>query len=226
LISLACAAFAFVLFLYLTREREPEYQGKTLSEWMELAYPMGENYEVAQLERGEQAIRAIGTNALPCLLKWVSYEFPDWRKKLCDLTQSSTNVMLTRAVWGKAYYRSFRTEWCLRALGTNAASAIPELESIMNNREREYAGTCAVNALGGIGLPALPALTNALAQPKHPQRYEILFAINEIILTVGSENTNLFLPVLRPLLDDPDQRVKWAAGRVINRLEGRPIPID
>src|ERR1041385_2280437 len=52
-------------------EREPEYQGKKLSEWL-LAYHHPWESVDPSSTRAAEAVRTIGTNAVPCLVKWTS----------------------------------------------------------------------------------------------------------------------------------------------------------
>src|SRR5438270_12088434 len=63
-------------------EREPEYKGKKLSEWL-LAYRDGLTNRVVQ-EEAAKAVRQIGTNSLPFLVSWMDYEQPKWKDKLRD----------------------------------------------------------------------------------------------------------------------------------------------
>src|SRR5580765_6800100 len=63
------------------REREPEYGGKRLSEWV----------KKLPGEDAEKGIREIGTNALPYLLKWIRYETRDWKQRFYE----TVNVTLT-----------------------------------------------------------------------------------------------------------------------------------
>src|SRR5580765_3923617 len=51
--------------------REPEYQGKKLSEWLEgqLEYPRG----------CAEAVQAIGTNGVPFLLRSLEYRYSPWK---------------------------------------------------------------------------------------------------------------------------------------------------
>src|SRR4051794_39911375 len=65
---------AVALVVRSSQSKEPEYEGKKLSEW------------VLDLNAGsspsKNAIREIGTNALPYLLKWMRYDPPPWKPKL------------------------------------------------------------------------------------------------------------------------------------------------
>jgi len=64
LIFVVLVAGGVLVAVFAGREREPEYGGKRLSEWVTTRNTDAER---------DQAIRAIGTNALPCLVKWISF---------------------------------------------------------------------------------------------------------------------------------------------------------
>jgi hypothetical protein len=74
LVLLACALAVVVAALVWPREKEPEHQGKKLSEW--IAYRNSGDIGAHEMER--HAVRAIGTNALPFLVTWIAYERPAW----------------------------------------------------------------------------------------------------------------------------------------------------
>jgi hypothetical protein len=61
-------------------EREPEYSGKTLSQW--LLYRPADSAAANALDLQIEAIRAIGEPAVPWWLKWVRYKTPPWRFRL------------------------------------------------------------------------------------------------------------------------------------------------
>src|SRR5258708_7604582 len=91
-----CLVLAFAAVLLWPREREPRYNGRALSEWLvrcdASVWPeeMGnvssalpnEQTDKAASERQDEAnnaVRRIGTKALPCLVKWISYHPPTWK---------------------------------------------------------------------------------------------------------------------------------------------------
>jgi len=141
IIGAVCAfVCATALIAWLSEPRQPEYQGKKLSEW--LALPMesvsiptgltavikgpigyGLNHQTTT------AVRAIGTNALPLLVKWVSYEPPDWQRPI--------TLWLSRGRWSgfaginKALNakieRANSASLALSTLGRDANDAIPAL---------------------------------------------------------------------------------------------------
>src|SRR5438477_4276939 len=68
------------------REREPEYGGKRLSEWVVTFEAPTPDESMIHTEEAVDAIRHIGTHAIPYLLKWIRYERSDrssgWKSKL------------------------------------------------------------------------------------------------------------------------------------------------
>src|ERR1043166_10199828 len=66
LIVAVCAVVAIVAALVWPGEKEPVYQGKKLSEWIDQAWRASGREQEARF-----AIRQIGTNAFPVLVKWI-----------------------------------------------------------------------------------------------------------------------------------------------------------
>src|SRR5882672_6888759 len=72
--------------VFARREREPEYGGKRLSEWVDPTYwgeyrfSQGNSIQGMPSEVAD-AIRHTGTNAVPYLLSWIRYEPPAWKRK-------------------------------------------------------------------------------------------------------------------------------------------------
>ncbi|EEF57795.1 hypothetical protein [Pedosphaera parvula] len=71
--ALVLAALGVILSILLsTGEREPVYQGKTLTYWLSDFCVPGRNPTREKLEQDKLAVRQIGTNAIPILLQWIS----------------------------------------------------------------------------------------------------------------------------------------------------------
>src|SRR5690348_12098163 len=82
LLLLTGAVLIASLLVFLWPERgpkEPRYQGKSLSEWIARAVPIPR--APSMHADAEEAIRHMGTNALPCLLQWLDYQPVWWREK-------------------------------------------------------------------------------------------------------------------------------------------------
>jgi hypothetical protein len=80
-ILICCAAFiaAVVVIAWPRGPKEPEYQGRKLSEWMHLAglsrgFDPSAGVGDPSLEESKAAIRAMGTNCLPYLVECIRYE--------------------------------------------------------------------------------------------------------------------------------------------------------
>jgi hypothetical protein len=72
-----CLVAAVLIFTVWPGEREPEYQGKKLSEWLDDYWPgrghlisIPPDWERNRLE-AEVAVRRIGTNGLPWMVEWL-----------------------------------------------------------------------------------------------------------------------------------------------------------
>jgi len=103
-----------------SREREPEYGGKRLSEWVDRY--SGEFGDLTW--EADRAIRQIGTNGIPCLLKWLGYETPTWNRKLNRIISSFN------ASWQIADKREVRAQNAMQAfyaLGREGAGAVAQL---------------------------------------------------------------------------------------------------
>ena len=146
------ATFSIGGALWITVPTEPEYAGLRLSEWLD------------QLDRGGKsqgdattAIRQIGTNALPRLLKLLQAQ-DGWRKRqFIRLLRKQTLVSIS--------VRDEKDKWRLaslgfRALGPAARPAIPELVKLLDKPQH---ASRAVSALQQIGASAVDALISALA---------------------------------------------------------------
>jgi len=70
-----------VRWLFASGPKEPAYQGRTLSQWISVYFSGYSGYSPhATLEEenaAEQAIRTMGTNTFPVLIKWLSEDRPN-----------------------------------------------------------------------------------------------------------------------------------------------------
>src|SRR5438874_13488245 len=82
-IVIAVGVFAVGVGVVLVPSREPSYGGKKLSEWVLQSCTGGLGADV-RIAQAEDAIRHIGTNAVPYLLAWGRYRMPPWRVRLAQ----------------------------------------------------------------------------------------------------------------------------------------------
>src|SRR5260221_69913 len=133
---------AGVLVAVFRRERGPEDGGKRLSEW------------VVRLpdEGAEKAIRQIGTNAFPFLLKWIRYTMPAWKGRLYEAVNPTLNSL--NSEWGlydKRVLRAAQAASAFAVLGSQAQATIPELTLMLNDAKKVDNGRAAAYVLVLLG---------------------------------------------------------------------------
>lgn len=76
----------------LPSEREPTCQGRSLHEWLDEYYADSRERMEDDTPQTEAyfAIRAIGTNALPTLLRWVEQKPSPWRERFSVCSSRSS----------------------------------------------------------------------------------------------------------------------------------------
>jgi hypothetical protein len=237
-----CAFVGIGVFALWPGEREPEYNGKKLSEWLRRA---GFEETRAQVEAAD-AIQHIGTNALPWLVRWVGYEPPLWHQKGAAVIDKIPRL---NRWWHRADYahqqRVMDSEKGFRILGTNAAPALPELARIVKNSRwsfgRRNAPFCAA-CIGKDGLPVLFAtLTNDTATARMAavnlyylarQGYDISPAGPTLLLNWGtfspitfqSGDLEWWVRVLAGCLHDTNSEVRLKAANNLARFRDRARP--
>lgn len=215
------AIAGIALLLWLTREREPEYQGKTLSEWLAI-YADAIEGDQAQSELSIQrrteaalAIRQIGTNALPHLLEWTAYEGPSTfmerfrslRRQLPESNSSHSfrHWCLSDCRWKHAEHADYAFE----LLEDQAKSAIPELARRMNIRSsNDIVAARAVFELACIGKAAAPILAEQLANTNAPNRHYVAFQFASFpVLYI---NNPAMIALLARCAEDSDEEIAGA----------------
>lgn len=195
-------------------ETEPSYQGRTLTEWLLYERPA----EAPAVTRNPQveAIRHIGTNALPFLLKWGQYEPPAWRRVAraavwrlnCGIRLDDPQADRAEAAW-----------LGFQILGAEASPAIPGLAKLMNGRN-SFLAYKAVCALGDIGRDALPVLVAGLTNQQADIRVPSVSCIGAV-RNLGT-NKNLVVNALIECLRGKDTQMATCAASSLGRLAVEP----
>jgi HEAT repeats len=202
-----------VVVVLWPREREPAYRGKKLSEW--LGPDMKPNGDTLE------AVRAVGMNALPHLVRWLNYQRPSWQYKLME-----TGRKWSPRLWDKFYGRSDRKAvlmnnaiWAFDCLGAQGSPAIPDLVWLMKNGSTNVAGTAAY-VLGGIGEEAVPVLLDVLTnRPAYP-----LLGTDRVGTMIRRPLSNgaVLVPVLVPYLTNRDAKLRGNAATMLGSLRAAP----
>jgi hypothetical protein len=181
----SCVLLGIGVFAFWPGEREPEYNGKKLSEWLRVVY--GQSVSADSLKMAtdsETAVRQIGTNALPFLLKWIQVDpkLPAWREKLFIFVYYRTfNRRAKYAILERLdspELRSARAMWAFKTLGPDARAAVPDLVNVAKNQRT--GASAAVTVLGYIGPDALPALLVFAGDITFKYRVDAIGAIGQV----------------------------------------------
>src|SRR5262245_15768594 len=169
----------FGLLLASRPDDEPSYNGRKLSYWLK-TYNLS-NRRAEQLE-AEQAIKSIGTNALPCLVRWIGNDKAPSRlqqgvvrllaKKPALFQRKLAGKLLGALMRDPARERPGFTTTAFSLLGTNACPAVPQLERLATATPSGPNAGTASEALGLIGGPALPALLSVITNRQSYGRFE------------------------------------------------------
>src|ERR1039457_288207 len=180
--------------------REPRYQGRSLSSWLQQCYDTPLN-ETQRLSEAQAAVRAIGAKkSVPVLLKLVeTQEDPVSTWLIAQREKLRIDFLHWRSAegWQQLGIAGFE------ALDTNAAPAVAELTKLLNDKERAFV---AVRCLVAVGPAAEPSVSQALTNQSIQVRY---FATQQFAWV--TENDQVYLAKMRECLKDPDGSVRFAA---------------
>lgn len=201
--SLLLAVFAGgIAWMLAFSPSEPEYGGKRLSVWLdELAALDWSRPSDPRREQPMQAVRAIGTNAIPWLLNEFRRSGSVWQWRLNQLLNKQR---LLEYRFADINHRLLRATLGFRALGELGEPAIPDLLALVQPTPGYIPG-----ALAGIGRPAVPALQQCLTNTTLSTNSLGIYAIipgstivdiwNAANLgTFSKSDLAIFLPVIRP----------------------------
>lgn len=178
LVALAGWGISFAL-----TPREPVYDGKPLSYWLKGYDPL-EGSEPGR-QQADQAVRQIGTNAIPLLLRMLREQDSPLKLKLIALARKQHVIKIN---YVSASSHNIQAAAAFEKLGPEAASAVPELVKIcemdfdLPPRElsfsREY---IVIETLGFIGPRAKTAVPLILKSLEHnPEGIDAIMALGRI----------------------------------------------
>jgi HEAT repeat protein len=213
---------------------EPKYLGRSLYEWQTVwskAVEFSDSPQSqAQAREAAQAIRALGTNAIPTLLKSLR-NYPSDRRlqiggylmdKLPDSVSQSP--LIQRLFSGRGGVEPTSIFVILGALGS---SAVPELNALLRatNINREVSRSAAF-CLAAIGEEGLPPLLNALTNPQLPCCYlatDVLSIVplNHSTFRLGT-NIAQAVPALARNALSSDAHLACASIKALGHLKSQP----
>ena len=158
------AATVLVLVWQFTRPRQPEYQGMRLNQWLEAYNWAGfsSSNGPVDLEPVSKAVRAMGTNSLPFLLKHILHRDSVIAENLYHLA-AKQHVFKPPVHHDYPYYAP--SVMSLMALGPDARSILPEL-----SKAAVASSEHALFAMLVFGTNAIPALEFVCLSPNPETR--------------------------------------------------------
>ena len=195
--------------------REPEYGGKRLSEWVEL-YDDGASPQSSDSRKAGDAIRAIGTNALPYLVKWIQWEPPRLETALNSIVgKFSPNT----TVYVHPVPSPDSAAVAFRALGPGAEPAIGRLTTRLLGPRPQTAARAAkaLAGLGALGLPPLlEVLTNTQSTPQ---------CLSDVVCNIGDQGSNAqqAVPALKALLTNSAWIIRFGASNSLWKIDPKAL---
>jgi len=198
--DLALAAKAFLTDQYATNHPdaflfpdEPSYNGRRLGEWLETRIEGEGDFTPA----AKDAIQKMGTNAIPALLKRLTYARPPYCFSPFQINLNAASGFI--------------------ALGEQAKPALPELWLLMDSTNKDIALTAMI-ATCGTGSNAMPFLIKGLTN-QFPNVRSL--AANTLVEGVGDkfpEQRKQAIPLFITLLNDPDKDVRANATNQLKEI--------
>jgi HEAT repeat protein len=202
---------AFGALVALIRLDEPRYNGRTLTGWLQ-QYSDAAMDETQRLAEARSAVLAIGApKALPRILKLATTQ----DDPVSTWTTTKTEEFRIRFFhWRSAEDSQLMGFAGFEILGTNAASAVPELARLLDDKKQAFT---AVRCLVNIEKPAEMALCQCLTNQNPDVR-----RLGIAGLASATEDVEVYLARIKDLLKDPDTSVRFAAVQAISEQENAP----
>jgi len=215
---IAIAVLAGVLAVIFRPEREPEYGGRKLSEWVD--DPTSPKSDKA----ADDAIRHIGRNALPFLLSWIRYEPSAWKQKL--YWAANEKVTGLNPSWqlalvdNKKQARAQHAMMGLLALGPQQG-ALRDLTKLLNDPKAPVAAMRATAVLASYGSLGRPALMAVLTNHQATARQKATVVRDLIYMGNMGTNSRALTPILQDLLIGSDLPIREFATNMLREIDAQ-----
>ena len=196
------------LFLAL-RPREPTYEERRLTEWLgdfSLSQKQDTEEPAERAKHAGEAVRHIGTNCLPLLLKMLQARDSAVKTKLVDWAARQSLIQFNFTSAGDIRDQAL-TAYAM--LGPVARPAIPELTLLLHQERTARDAGC---ALARIGPEAITPLASALTN----QVQEVRLAGIRSLIFYNLPGRQV-VPILIQSLQHPDPGVRQQAAAALSR---------
>jgi HEAT repeats len=212
LIALAIIGAAFIWWIR-PQESEPTYRGKPLSFWViSERYGKSRGYGLEHDIGQREAIRAIGTNALPFLTRWMQLNAAPWTRYVRGLVPDLTRFDHTKELADGAI-------GAFEILGSSASPAIPELVQLARGTDL-YTAERALFCIEATGPPGISIVLDVLTN-RSAYCPDSLFRLQGTTVMLGN-NTDLIVPGLISCLTASDPRTAADAATLLGEIKRQP----
>ncbi len=202
ILSAMCVLAGIGVIAFWPGEREPRYNGKKLSKWLDI-YVSGPKNNVPQKE-ALWALQAMGTNALPFLLRLAQRDVTGWQGRVVGKCKQ-IGFTWPQQLASKRF-REFDAAWLMMSsLGTSARPAIPAVSRMALESQSINVAFRSINFLSANGPDGIPAILEIIEKGKIDCRRRALAAIGQT-RDLGT-NGPAVIDVLLKCLQDEDQVV-------------------
>ncbi len=198
--------FIFLAILNATakKQTEPSFQGRPLTAWLSETR-ITETGGIALSAQAAEAVRAMGTNAIPSLLAKLRSSDSQLKLRMLMLYQKQPLLRFHIPTNGERQYAAMRG---FRALGLAAKPAFPDIVSLV--LAADDSGQ-AINSLTEADAETIALLANGL---KNPDRKIRLRAV--VALAALRQAPTVSLPALTETLKDSDPEVRAQAALALS----------
>jgi HEAT repeat protein len=179
--------------------------------------PLDDGDTQTEHEAAADAIRHIGSNAVPWLLKWMQYEQPAWKEGIEDFRNRHR---LTWITVDRAELRARGAHGVFEVLGPRGRAAAPELTRLLNQPVEKISSYRALYALSYLGADALNPLMSASTNASLRLRCQALTLLGKL-----GTNARPAIPLLFECFQDKDWNVASAAAAGLGQMKFAPDTI-
>ncbi|HEX5219439.1 MAG TPA: HEAT repeat domain-containing protein [Verrucomicrobiae bacterium] len=207
----ATTAIVLVTVSFSSPVPDPLYEGKKLSEWMDAL-------AAQKPSRFDEAVRALGTNALPCVVRNLAWNDSRLRQKYGDLRAKLPQTIQNLLPKPKPLLQRVHGANTFHYIGTNSLPAAIALLRHPSSTVRESAawGISSLRRQSMVADQAIPALTAALDDEEFGVRFQAVSAFQEI----GAAGSNAVPAITKILVStaQSDSYTGAAAARALGKI--------
>jgi hypothetical protein len=205
-VTLLIAILGITAWFLLRPDPKLSYQGRQLDSWLDDCLPSA---PPPAREKATEAVRHIGTNAVPTLVRMLRQKDSKFKLRLIQLIQMQHWVHFN---FESSADRHLEAMSGIAFLGPEAKSAVPALLEIYNEHRTNYYDSSLTMAqlianMGPAAADAVPQFVQATTDANFQIRFNAVNTLAQI-----HARPDLSVPALTRSLRDPDETVRGMAA--------------